>query len=397
MRSSWWHRARGPLAIVLAATVLPACAARGSGTAVPPSGPAVRPAAGPSRVEVIAACEVTRDLSLPPGDRARVGGLSGVLYEPDAGTYLTVSDDQRLPRLLRFRLEIGSGTCRPTLVETIPLAWPEDATSSRPPRDFEDLARWPGGDLLLVNESELADRRVTAPGLRRYTARGAFVAALDLRGHVRPTASSGVRDNAAFESVTVTPDGQRVYVAIEQPLRQDDEPATFSRGGASRLLEYRRAGDTYVPAREFALPLDPVPHPGDIVPTDADMGIVALTALDDDGTLLMLERSFVRGTRAGERASRNDILLSRLSLDRADDVAAVASLRHAAVRPVGKQRVLSLGDLAASLPPWLSTLDNFEGMAIGPAPEGGGTSLVLVSDDNFNAAQRTVFVVLRLR
>jgi hypothetical protein len=214
--------------------------------------------------------------------------------------------------------------------------------------------------------------------------------------HVVPSVGAGVRDNAAFESIAVSPGGSRVFVAVEQPLVQDDEPATFTRGGASRLLEFRLEGGEYVASREFALPIDPVPRPRDFQPAGADIGVVALVALDEQ-TLLMLERSFVRGSRDGERASRNDILLSRLVLDGADDVRGVASLRGAPARPVAKQRLASLADLAGALPSWLATLDNFEGMALGPRLADGSATLVLVSDDNFSAAQRTAFVVLRLR
>ena len=37
-------------------------------------------------------------------------------------------------------------------------------------------------------------------------------------------------------------------------------------------------------------------------------------------------------------------------------------------------------------------MDNLEGMTWGPPLPGGGRSLVLVSDDNFNPAQSTQFI-----
>jgi hypothetical protein len=142
--------------------------------------------------------------------------------------------------------------------------------------------------------------------------------------------------------------------------------------------------------------MERIPHPGDITPRRADLGVVALVALDAE-TLLVLERSFVQGTRAGTPSSRNDILISRVRTARADDVRAVESLRESLLRPVEKQVLLSLGDLAAQLPPWLAALENFEGMTFGPPFPGGDQSLVLVADDNFNPGQRNAFVVLRVR
>lgn len=342
----------------------------------------------------VAACELPRDLTISPSEPARVGGLSGLLYDAGSDTYLAIADEQRAPRMYRLRLAITGPSCTADVIETIPLRWADGSEPVRGARDFEDLTRLPGGDLLLVNEGDGA-RFVEAPGLHLFREDGRHVASLPVPDRVVPRRDSGARNNAAFESVAVTPDGRRVFTALEQPLKQDGDVATLARGAASRLIEYVPDGRGYAPGREFAVPVDPIPHTGDLVPDTGDIGIVALVALDAS-TLVMMERSFVLGTRDGVMASRNDILLSRLRLDRADDVAKVGSLRTSMVRPVEKERVLTLRDLASSLPPWLQRLDNFEGMTLGPVLTGGDRSLVLVSDDNFNELQRTAFVVLRM-
>lgn len=385
---------RRAVGLALAAVVSVAgCAARAPRAGGPPLPAGVLPTGAPGwRLDVVAACELVADPAA--GASGRVGGLSGLLLEPDAGTYLAVSD-QEVPRVYRLRLDVDGPSCRPAVLDTILLRWPDAAAPAAGARDFEDLAWWPGGDLLLVSEREAGRGGDSLPGLHRFTAAGLHVQSLPVPARLRPGPGVGVRPNAAFESVTTSPDGARAFVAVEQPLVQDDEPPTFARGGASRLIEYRRTGDGYAPAREFALPVEPVPHPGAIAPRRADLGVVALAALED-GSLLVLERSFVAGTRDGRWAGRNDILLSRLVLDEADDVSGVESLKGSLARPVAKQRLLSLRDVAAQLPPWLATLDNFEGMALGPRAADGRRTLVLVSDDNFNAAQRTAFIVLRL-
>lgn len=391
-------RIAGGLALALGLAALTGgCAAR---TAAPSAGAEQPRAASPPapawRFGVVAACELPSNRALAPSDPKRTGGLSGLLYEPDRATFLAVSD-QDVPRLLRIQLDIDERGCRPSVLDTLVLRWPDGDVPARAARDFEDLTRWPGGDLLLANESDEGKRSESAPGLHRFTLDGQYVRSLDVPTRLWPRPGAGVRFNASLESVTISPDGDRLFAAVEQPLVQDDGAATLVRGGASRLIEYRREGDTYTLAREFALTLDPVPHPQDIVPRWADIGIVALTALDD-GSLLMLERSFVAGTRDGARASRNDILISRLRLDHADDVSQVESLRDAPlVRPAEKERLASLRDFAPELPSWLGTLDNFEGMALGPRLPDGSQTLVLVSDDNFNPAQRTAFIVLRFQ
>jgi hypothetical protein len=49
------------------------------------------------------------------------------------------------------------------------------------------------------------------------------------------------------------------------------------------------------------------------------------------------------------------------------------------------------------LSPELAGLDNFEGMAFGPALADGSRSLLVVSDDNFSPRQRTSFLIFRVR
>lgn len=391
-------RRRPPAPVIVAVAAAMGLAGCGPRPMVSTPGGATSPSRAdrPMRLEVAAVCELARDTSRPSSDPARVGGLSGLLHEPERGTYLAVSDDQRVPRMYRLRLAIDGHDCRAEVLDTMVLRWPDDATPAREARDFEDLTRGPDGSLLLVNEHDAGPLPITMPGLHRFTEAGQYIESIPVPPHAIPGPGSGVRDNAAFEGVTMSRGGDRIYVAPEQPLVQDDDVATFARGGASRLFEYHRDGDRFLVGRELIVPIDPLPHPGDILAEWADTGIVSLVTLDD-GSLLMMERSFVKGTASGRPASRNDILLSRIRLDRADDVTPLNSLRGALARPVEKQRLLSLREVIADLPPWLAMLDNFEGMTLGPRLADGSASLVLVSDDNFSEAQRTAFIVLRIR
>ena len=266
------------------------------------------------------------------------------------------------------------------------------------PFDAEGIGVLPGGHVLISTEGDALRWPRIAPGVFEFTRAGEAVAAWSLPDRLtqrveRP--ARGVRSNAALESLSVTPDGSRVFTATEQPLLQDGAAPTFGRGGLSRLIEFEKQGGRYLVTREYALPLEAIRHPGDLRPTTADSGAVALLALDDD-TLLLLERAFVQGRRDSERASYNDIILSRLFLDEADDVSGIESLQDLSVRPVRKEVLVRLSELTEELPDWLRALDNFEGLAFGPRLGDGTASLVLVSDDNFNPRQRTAFLVLRL-
>jgi hypothetical protein len=228
----------------------------------------------------------------------------------------------------------------------------------------------------------------------RYSRRGAFAGQLAIAAHFVPDPSRlrGVRENAAFESLTLSPDGQRLFSGTETALLQDGGNVSFDSGTTARLLEYVARGETFVPAREFAYPLDPIGAPPFTV-RHTDSGLVELLALSRT-ELLALERTFIE-LAAGPGHGINRIRLHHVSLADADDVSARESLRDGAFRPVRKTLLQDFSELGG-LPPELNTLDNFEGLAAGPRLADGSSSLLVVSDDNFNRTQRTWFLLLRL-
>ena len=79
-----------------------------------------------------------------------------------------------------------------------------------------------------------------------------------------------------------------------------------------------------------------------------------------------------------------------VSLEGATDVSTLESLQGASFVPVKKALLLDLAD--AGIP-----LEHFEGMSFGPSLPDGRSTLVLVSDDNFNPAQNpTTFLVFAI-
>ena len=95
---------------------------------------------------------------------------------------------------------------------------------------------------------------------------------------------------------------------------------------------------------------------------------------------LAMERSFSVG--AG-----NTIRLYRYALAGADDVSGVDGLDSVApVREASKHLVLDLDELGL-------TLDNIEGMTLGPRLPDGGRALILMSDNNFTPGQVSQFLL----
>jgi hypothetical protein len=166
-------------------------------------------------------------------------------------------------------------------------------------------------------------------------------------------------------------------------------------GGRTRLLELVARGGTFEPRREFAYDLEPVDKPA-YAPGLYINGLVELLALNRT-TLLALERGFVE-SKENPAQSRNRIRVYKISLTGATDISAFESIKgRTDVVPVIKTLLLDLSNVQGLSPDLTPTLDNFEGMAFGPRLPDGRASLVLVSDDNFSAAQRTWFLLFAIQ
>lgn len=376
---------RSILAGVVAGLALPACA--------PAPDPVVRPEA-PDR---IAAVSLAGQFSIPPLQRfptrfgLHFGGISGLAARERGEELLGISDDHDGVRVYRFRISGDGPAFRVDVVGQIPL----DAVAGPGGLDPEAIAVLPDGNLLIASDGIGTEPRVP-PALVEYTPHGSFVRSLPVRDRFVPNPAGplqkGVRSNAGFESLTIVPDGDRLLTATEGPIVQDGEPVTVGRGAAVRLLEYVRDGEAYEPGREFVYLVEPVPRPP-FEPGVAVNGLVELLALDDD-EFLALERSYVE-ERGPSEQSLNRIRLFRIGLAGATDVSSHESLREmSGVTPVPKTLVLDLSELQGLSPELTPGLDNFEGLAFGPRLPDGRSSLIIVSDDNFNESQRTWFLQL---
>ena len=357
------------------------------------------PAGGPAGLETrtTLALELAGQFSIPPltqfppFDGPRFGGLSGLTSTGDPREFFVVSDDRTANRLYRMRIT-GEG---PSFgIEVLSLI-SFDQSEHAPRLDPEAIVVTPGGDLLVASEGRGSESARLPPAIAQYTLTGRFIRQLAIPTGFLPHGSGeaprGTRPNAGFESLAITPSGDRLFTATETALLQDGDPASFDHGTTARLLEYVSRGETFVPAREFAYPLDAV-DPAPFTPGNSVAGVVDLLALSAD-QLLALDRTFIEAS--GQGRGVNFIRLFRISLEGADDISAVDSLRETArVTPVRKTLLLDLSALAG-LSPALNTLDNFEGLALGPTLADGSRSLILVSDDNFNASQRSWFLLLR--
>jgi hypothetical protein len=343
----------------------------------------------PTALQLAGEFDIPSLTRFPPGIGLRFGGISGLTPAADGRELLGVSDDSTGVRVYRFEVQL-----QPRFAVS-PVAAIYLASDPRAPArlDPEAIAMLPDGNLLIASEGYGGREPRVSPALVEYRRGGEFVRQLAVRDRFVPGANGpvirGVRANAAFESLTVAPGADRLFTATESPIVQDGEPASFDRGAPVRILEYARRHGAYEPAREFVYVLEPIVRES-YAPGSAINGLVELIATS--GTdLLALERSYV-ARKEQKDAGVNHIRIFRVSLAGATDVSALDSLANASVTPARKTLVLDLSQVTG-LSPELAALENFEAMAFGPRLTDGRLSLVLASDDNFRASQRTSFLL----
>ena len=331
-----------------------------------------------------------------------VGGLSGITYDSkgmneatsQAYRFYALSDDPSENGEARFyslRLDLKSGDTasvglkKVTVEGVTSLKKADGETFPWGSINPEGIALSPRNSVFvasegvthvgippLVGEFELktGNQRGTLPIPKRYI----------------PDASDekqqqGVLDNLGFESLTIDPetfspgglDPFRLFVATEAPLMQDVDPEQASK---LRLLHYVIVDKTPQLISENLYTLDQVPM-------SILNGLTELVAISG-GQFLSLERSFgISGYGAR---------IYQVAVGAATDTSRINSFKGQTtmLEPVRKKLLLDLSELGIPL-------YNLEGMTLGPRLPDGSQSLVLVSDDSFDEAQQTQFILLSLK
>jgi hypothetical protein len=316
-----------------------------------------------------------------------IGGLSSITYDPSRNVYYTLSDDQSQVNPARFytvSVDVGPSFDASDVHFDAVTTLRQPGGGPYPPGglDPEGLALTKERQLILTSEGNT--NTLLAPFVRRYDLAGDYLSGLPVPRYYLPTAdhSSGIRFNLAFESAGVPPNGRFFFTATENALFQDGPAATPTNGSPSRILRYDL--QTGKLDREYLYNTDPIFEPP-VPPTQfAVNGIVELLPFNNE-LMLSMERSF----SVGVPGTGNEIKLYSVALPGATNVLGEASLAGLDVKPAQKTLLFDLGSLGIPL-------DNVEGMTLGPKLPDGRQSLVLVSDNNFAAAQFTQFLLFAI-
>lgn len=344
------------------------------------------------------------------GQQKPLGGLSGVTYDALNNIYYAISDDRSQLAPARFyTFTLDPATSGVTFTNVTPIKDSNSSFFTLNSLDPEAIALTNNNTIFISSEGEvnLSVGRVSSPFIKEFNlTTGVEVRSLPVPTKFLPvvqdtnnsssintgdTQIAGVRNNLAFESLTITPDQQTLYTATENALLQDGPIATTTNTSRSRILQYNLVSGQ--PEKEYLYITDATVAsnpPGNF----SDNGLVDLLAVDNQGTLLALERSFALGVGV-------IIKIYEISLQGATDISTINSFNSlsaeqlAAIQPVQKRLVVDLTELNLPTDANHPTgLDNIEGLAFGPKLADGRQSIVLVSDNNFSPNQFTQILTL---
>ncbi|MEM9540415.1 MAG: esterase-like activity of phytase family protein [Cyanobacteria bacterium P01_E01_bin.42] len=322
----------------------------------------------------------------------RVGGLSAIAYDRDRNCFYALSDDRNNSRFYTLNLTVpAEGTPQ---IEIEKVTFLKNKTGNpylKGAIDPEGIALTPKGTLLISSEG--VPSRQISPFIAEFDrTSGQYIREISLPAHFVPERPlreedppHGVQENLGFEALAIgissliPEDPYRVFTAPEFALVQDNIDPTPEVSPRIRLLHYviNPIGSPLLISENLYL-LAPA-REGVIA-----NGLTELLALDREGFLLSLERTF--------DGLENGAKLFQVVTGGATDTSRIATLKGelSTVTPLNKQLLLDLEDLGIRL-------DNLEGMTFGGRLPDGSQSLILVSDDNFNQRQVTQFLIFRFQ
>lgn len=339
-----------------------------------------------------------------------IGGLSGLEHDAANQRFFAISDDRSQFNPARFytlHLDLNRfvrsatpGMAGVAFTNVTTIAQPGGGAFGLNTVDPEGI-RYSGGKLYWSNEGQRSGAGFQNPTVREMNLDGSHVRDFSVPAYYNPVGSTeglvegadaGIHNNLAFESLTISTDGRTLYTATENGLAQDSPRAAVANGSRARILSFDTA--TGAAGAEYAYDVGPVVQAPNPAGGYATNGLTDLLAIGDR-EFIAIERSFAVGAiTPGTPVTGNTIRLYHVDARAATNIAGMADLTGQTVTTATKSLLLDLSTLRNDDGSALA-LDNIEGLTFGPSVHGKRT-LILVSDNNFGAAQFTQFVALEV-
>jgi hypothetical protein len=329
-------------------------------------------------------------------ENTKVGGLSGITYNRQKDEYYVISDDRSQLAPARFytlKIDLDQSNSQQVKIKNIRVTnvtllkneqkenYPQDTI------DAEGIALSPRNTLFISSEGD-TNKRI-APFIGEFDLEGNLLQKIRipnryLNDQNTENLTQGIQNNLGFEALaikangTVKEDAFRLFTATEAALIQDVNKENSLNQNRSRFLHYviNPIGEPVLLGENLYL-LDQA-SPGVI-----SNGLTDLLALEKEGYLLSLERTFGLG---GAGAKIFQLVIANAT-DTSTSKTLAGDINN--IVPLKKKLVLNLKQLGINL-------DNLEGMTLGPKLKDGSQTLIIISDDNFSERQKNQFLLFKL-
>ena len=320
----------------------------------------------------------------------KVGGLSGIDYDAKHDLYYLISDDRSAfndsrfytakIRLVENKLEDINFLNVNILKNETEKSYGNWNTSPTTAADPEDIRFNPKTNSL-VWSSEGA-RVITAdklilqnPSLNFIDLKGSFLGKAKLPKNLEmQKEEKGPRNNGTLEGITFDPNYKNIYTNIEEPLFEDDDQASTSKGAFIRLYKFN--AKTKKNTAQYGYKLDAIAHEPNPKGAFAVNGVSAIQYYGKN-QLLVVERSYSTGTQACT------VKVFLCDLKKATNVKKYASLKNQNFEVASKKLVLNMDNLGIFI-------DNIEGLTFGPKLANGHQSCVFCISEKLLSEIKTM-------
>ncbi len=320
------------------------------------------------------------------------GGISAIDQSPD-GHFWALSDERGGghggPRFYSLSIDLDSDAIHQVTIDKMVYLKNEQGErlpADKPTIDPEGLRVAANGNLYIASEGNwnknIAERY--QPFIAEFKTDGSLLRLIKTPAQFdyEDNARSGGRNNKLFESIALTKNGN-IFTANEDAIIEDGQTASSSSGSVIRVVKLD-ARD-HLPIAEYAYQLPAIPFESpENARYPAGNGLVELLALSEN-EFIAIERAYADGIG-------NSINLVKIRIENdTTDIKALKSLLNASYKAVKRELLLDMAIKYQGI-----KIDNIEGITWGPKLKNGNQSLILVSDNNFEASQTTQFLAFEL-
>ncbi|SEK28897.1 Uncharacterized conserved protein [Aquimarina amphilecti] len=311
-------------------------------------------------------------------DGIPIGGFSGIDYKNN--TWYIISDGSNPIKYytadISYNLEGFSNVSINTMIEI-----KDEIGNSIPENQIDPEAiRFDTNTGNIIYTSEGSINNNVDPALLEIHLNGNQLRSFELPENLKTNTTndlSGPLHNGTLESLCISFDTNSYWIGMELPLIQDGpEPTTIETESPVRITRINKI--TGIPERQFLYELDSVDREPALGTTFTVNGLVEILEYDEN-KFLFLERSFSSGYLDGG----NTVKIYKVNATNASNTLNIDNLYEESITKASKTLLFEFDSIRSELTN--NTVDNIEGITLGPVFSDGSKSLIVISDNNFNA------------